>query len=99
MATSTLVLIPVCTLVLMAVALQISRLIRGWTQSSRGQLSQAERRVELALLDDKERLLLAIRDLTFEHEMGKVSEEDYTALKGRLEREAVAVIAQLEALP
>ena len=99
MATSTLILIPLCTLVLMAVALQVTRLVSGWTRSSNGQRSQAERRVELSLLDDKERLLLAIRDLTFEHEMGKVSDEDFTALKRRLEREAVAVIEALEALP
>jgi hypothetical protein len=55
--------------------------------------------------DDTERLLLqkemlygAIRDLDFDFQTGKVDQKDYAELRQQLEREAVQVLRQLDAV-
>ena len=70
---------------------------RGWLDSRDSLRSEAEERIRIGLEDDKERLLLALRDLEFEHEMGKVSDGDYAAMRRRLEQQALDVIGALEA--
>lgn len=46
---------------------------------------------------DKETALLAIRDLDFDFETGKVSEDDYTALRSQLVVQAAQVMGAEEA--
>jgi hypothetical protein len=48
------------------------------------------------LLEDKRRLLDALRDLAFEHEAGHVSDDDYADLRTRDEGEAAAVLRELD---
>ena len=98
MSTSTLLMTPILAVVMLLVALELSRMVHGWVASRAGQRSQAEERVRIGLEDDKERLLLALRDLEFEYEMGKVSDADYSAMKSRIEQEALDVIGALKAL-
>ena len=73
-------------------------MVHGWLISRVGERSEAVERERIGLEDDKERLLLALRDLEFEFEMGKVSEADYSKMKSRLEQEALEVIGSLKAL-
>jgi hypothetical protein len=98
MSTSTLLMTPLLAVVLLLVVLELSRMVHGWLGSRLGERSEGEERVRIGLEDDKERLLLALRDLEFEHEMGKVSDSDYAGMKGRIEQEALHVIGSLRVL-
>ena len=83
---------------LLIIFVQLARMARGWTASSRGQRSDIEGRERLSLEDDKERLLLQLRDLEFEHGMGRLEDADYAQMKARLEGEAIEIIERLEVL-
>jgi len=48
---------------------------------------------------EKNAALTAIREAQFDHAMGKLSEEDYTALRSFYERRAVTALTELNALP
>ncbi len=48
------------------------------------------------LLARKENCLEAIKDLTFDYETGKLSEEDYTRTKADFEMQAIEVIKEVE---
>ena len=98
MSTSTLLMTPLLAVVMLLVALEVARMVHGWLQSRAGEQSEAEERERIGLEDDKERLLLALRDLEFEHEMGKVSDSDYATMKSRIEQEALEVIGSLKVL-
>ncbi len=98
MSTSTLLLTPVLALALLAVAVQVARVIRGWVEA-RGSASAAlVARERIRLEDYKERLLVTLGDLEFEHAMGRLGAEDYQEMKRRFERRAVEVLEQLEEL-
>jgi hypothetical protein len=56
---------------------------------------EAERR-RLALVEERDRALAALRELELDHRTGKVSDEDYEALHGGLRRQAAAALAALE---
>lgn len=45
---------------------------------------------------DKEQALLAIREADFDHRTGKLSDEDYAALRAELEARALSAMAALE---
>jgi NADH pyrophosphatase NudC (nudix superfamily) len=48
------------------------------------------------LLMRKDRTLRAIKELEFDHQVGKISEEDYQRFNQRLSRQAIGLIQQLE---
>jgi len=48
------------------------------------------------LLEDKARILASLRELTFEHDAGHVSDDDYADLYARYEAEAAAVLEELD---
>lgn len=50
------------------------------------------------LLEQKRQILRALRELSFEHEAGHVSDDDYADLRARYEAEAAATLAQLDRL-
>ncbi|MFH1680968.1 MAG: hypothetical protein ABIH26_10030 [Candidatus Eisenbacteria bacterium] len=57
----------------------------------------AERESRLDALRERKRVLLAaIRDLDFDREMGKLSEADHAAERGRMKEEAAEVIARID---
>jgi hypothetical protein len=56
---------------------------------------EAARR-RLALVEERDRALTALRELELDHRTGKVSDEDYTASHGSLRRQAAAALAALE---
>jgi len=44
----------------------------------------------------KEEALVAIKDAEFDHQLGKLSDDDYRELRRRLEAQALAAMAELE---
>jgi hypothetical protein len=50
--------------------------------------------VDQALAERREGIILALRDLDFDHSLGKVAEEDYAPLRQALLAEAAGVMAQ-----
>ena len=54
-----------------------------------------ERR-QLALAEERDRALGALKELEFDHRTGKVSDEDYRALVGPLRRQAADALRSLE---
>jgi hypothetical protein len=54
-----------------------------------------ERR-QLALAEERDRALAALKELEFDHRTGKVSDEDYRRLVGPLRRRAAEVLRALE---
>ncbi len=98
MSIATMLMTPLLALVLLLVGLEISRMVRGWVHSRTSLRSAYEERVRIGLEDDKERLLLALRDLEFEYEMDKVSDQDYAAMRSRLSAEAIDVIGALKGM-
>ena len=49
-----------------------------------------------ALLEKREQVLEALREIDFDHRMGKIEGDDYTETRGRYEAEAVDLIKQLD---
>jgi hypothetical protein len=58
--------------------------------------NEATRR-RLALVEERDRALAALRELELDHRTGKVSDEDYRALQGTLRRQAATALAALDA--
>lgn len=58
-------------------------------------LTGAEQR-RLALAEERDRALAALKELEFDHRTGKVSDEDYRAQVGPLRRQAAETMRALE---
>jgi len=56
---------------------------------------ELERR-RLALAEERDRALLALKELEFDHRTGKISDEDYRRLVGPLRRRAAEALRALE---
>src|SRR6059058_4513823 len=56
---------------------------------------ELERR-RLELVEERDRALLALKELEFDHRTGKVTDTDYRALVGPLRRRAAAALRALE---
>jgi hypothetical protein len=50
----------------------------------------------LALVEERDRALAALRELELDHRTGKVSDEDYQAAHASLRRQAATALAALE---
>ena len=59
------------------------------------ELGEADRR-RLALVEDRDRALAALKELEFDHRTGKVTDEDYRAQVGPLRRRAAEALKALE---
>jgi hypothetical protein len=55
-----------------------------------------EARKRLALAEERDRALAALKELEFDHRTGKVSDDDYRAQVGPLRRRAAEVLRALE---
>lgn len=55
-----------------------------------------ERRRRLALAEERDRALAALKELEADHRTGQVSDEDYKASLGTLRREAAAALRALD---
>ncbi|MDQ4074804.1 MAG: hypothetical protein M3220_01015 [Chloroflexota bacterium] len=50
------------------------------------------------LLFERERLLVSLRDLRFDHAMGKLNDEDFATLDAQYRERAISVLQQLDTL-
>ena len=55
-----------------------------------------EEEARIALAEERDRALAALKELEFDHRTGKVSDEDYRALVGPLRRRAAEALRALE---
>ena len=62
------------------------------------ELDEGERR-QLALLEERDRALAALKELEFDHRTGTVSDEDYRRLVGPLRRDVAAALRALDRKP
>jgi len=60
-----------------------------------GALGELERR-RLAVSEERDRALAALKELEFDHRTGKISDEDYRAQVGPLRREAAETVRALD---
>ena len=56
----------------------------------------ADARRRLALLEERDRALAALKELEFDHRTGTISDDDYRALVGPLRRRAAAALEALD---
>jgi hypothetical protein len=93
------------TLMAIAVGLCLSFVLLALWQSLRGLLAHVQEGPALtpaasasraALLHEKDELLAAIRELRFEHELGKVSAADFARLEQRYRARAREVLQELD---
>jgi hypothetical protein len=56
----------------------------------------AEEEQRLALLDERDRALAALKELEFDHRTGKIGDDDYRALVGPQRRAAAVALRALE---
>lgn len=62
------------------------------------ELDEGERR-QLALLEERDRALAALKELEFDHRTGTVSDEDYRTQVGSLRRDVAVALRALERKP
>jgi hypothetical protein len=55
-----------------------------------------EERQRLALAEERDRALAALKELEFDHRTGKVSDEDYRSMVGELRRAAADALRALD---
>jgi hypothetical protein len=61
--------------------------------------AQQRQKTRLDFLEElKEQIYLNLRDLNFEYQAGKYPQEDYEAQRAILEKEAAAVLAEMDSL-
>ena len=60
---------------------------------------EPEEELRVALAEERDRALAALKELEFDHRTGKVSDEDYRALVGPLRRRAAEALRALEPKP
>jgi hypothetical protein len=70
------------------------RLREGGVSRDGGEADELGR---LALLEQRDRALAALKELEFDHRTGKISDEDYRSLVGPLRAEAAGTLAALAA--
>lgn len=68
-------------------------------RGSGGRRAASEARQRAELLQERNRLYAAIRDLDFDYKTNKVADDDYALQRHALMAEAVEVLQQLDALP
>jgi len=78
---------------LLLVALVVARPLLDGNRARDRQPGPAE-----ALLAEREQILLQLRDLDFDHTLGKLDEADYAAQRAQLVGQGVEVLKQLDAL-
>lgn len=66
-------------------------------EASTGTQAQLTNDARLALLTEKEALLQEIRDIAFERDAGKLSDEDFDELNAKLRAQARHVLHELDA--
>jgi cytochrome c-type biogenesis protein CcmI len=77
-----------------AVVFVATPLLRGTEEALDTPTAEEQRR--LALAEERDRVLAALKELEFDHRTGKVSDEDYRVLVGELRRAAADALRALD---
>lgn len=87
-----------CAFTLFTIYKMIAPFLEERDEQIRSELLDEELREIELLVARKSALLLALRDIEYDWETAKISEEDYTRFKRSCERQAVAVMRRLDAI-
>ena len=79
-----------------ATALYILSPLLGWGASLAFETATAKTTREQELLRQRQEILSSIKDLDLEHEVGKLTREDYEQTRERLSRQAIEIYQQLD---
>jgi|SRR4051794_11956572 hypothetical protein len=82
-------------LAVVAVAFVARPLLRPGHEEALDEPGQEEQR-RLALAEERDRALAALKELEFDHRTGKVSDEDYRTMVGELRRTAADALRALD---
>jgi len=82
-------------LAIAAVVFVARPLLRGGADEALETPDEAEQR-RLALAEERDRALAALKELEFDHRTGKVSDDDYRVLVGELRRAAANALRALD---
>ena len=77
--------------------LAVLYVVRPLTEPGRAPLVMEDDRLTL-LLERKDSALTAIKELEFDYQVGKISDEDYQRFDQRLRRQAIGLLQQIEKL-
>jgi hypothetical protein len=78
--------------------LAVAPFLGSRSAQARADLLEDEVRQVEALAAKKTVLLQSLRELEFDHQTAKISDEDYEKFRARYERQAVAIMKQLDAI-
>jgi hypothetical protein len=73
-------------------------LVRSSDKDDELELTTPRGEVRMALVEERDRTLAALKELEFDHRTGKVDDADYRALVGPLRRAAASSLQALDAL-
>lgn len=82
-----------------AAVLFVARPFLRFLGRERAERPDDETLARTALLEARDRTLLALKDLEFDHRTGKISDADYAETVLSLRREAAAALAALDSRP
>jgi hypothetical protein len=74
----------------------VARPLLGRTEPLPAVRADGSAAARLALVEERDRALAALKELEFDHRTGKVSDEDYRELIGPMRRRAVETLRSLE---
>ena len=95
---ATAILLPTLAILVVGFALAAVSLATAWRGRNTDHTFVADDHQRIALQDKKARVLLALADLELEHQLGKLSDDDFANLRSYFQHEALGIIEQLDAL-
>ena len=94
---TTVVLVGVLMATTVLVGIAALRTLRPLVSADEDRVAMIGQRTRAALEREKHLTLRAIKDLEFDHAMGKLAESDFVEMSGRLRARAARIIRQLDA--
>ena len=91
-------MIPLIVGALVAVAAVVVVALPFLLDTGESDLLEAPSESRMALVEERDRALAALKELEFDHQTGKIDDADYRALVGPLRRAAAAALQALDAL-
>jgi len=79
-----------------AVVLVAAPFLRGGVQDDRLDIPSEDQDRRLAIIEERDHALAALKELEFDHRTGKISDEDYRSLVGGLRREVADALRALD---
>ena len=84
---------------ILAACLLLTVVLLGYVFASPAEISSGPEKDRLAFLRERKDVVYEnLRDLSFEHKAGKLSDADFESLRGSLESEAATLLSEISAL-